>query len=306
MTENQFVGIVALSSTDAKGNQPSWKPNGATSPHVETQQSLNGHRGIYSKVKDDPLFVEQLQAISINEDKLSIEKAEDDLVFETHDIRGKFHVLFTNVRRFLMKTGVTVKDFVAFLKEVPGYGRKSLLNTEVISKLYEAPDLIDVFDTVRDYCSWFNHSLLGLIIDVYCKDDRRIKKEHEEYYSHLQKYCKHRVKKCPLKNGFGHGRKKDRELVMKVDKEWEEIRIEQLEEVVLNISRILKVPRYTLKLCSVANGCVQLTLLVSNHISDAVFPLSIEQATSMMKMGVIDLQCDNYHFSCQVCTQCIL
>ena len=164
-------------------------------------------------VKDDPLFVEQFQGLSINEDKLSIEKAEDDLVFETHDIRGKFHVLFTNVRCFLMSRGVTVKDFVSFIKEVPGYGRKPLLDKEVISKLHEAPDLIDVFETVRVYCSWFNHSLLGLIIDVYCNDDRKIKKEHEEYCSHLQKYCKHRIKKCPLKNGFGHGRKKSKELM---------------------------------------------------------------------------------------------
>ena len=300
-TENHVESTAPSSSSDsvagAEETQQSLTVNGATSEKTTSQKSTNGHRGIYSQVKGDPPLDEGL---SVNRDKLSIETAEDDLVYETHDIRGKFHVLFTIVRNFLMSKGVTVKNFVSFLKEVPGYGRKSLLDKGMISKLYEAPDLIDVFDTVRDYCSWFNHSLLGLIIEVYCEDNREIKKKHEKYHAHIQEYCKHRIKKCPLKNGFGHGGKKDKALIMKVDSEWEEIRIEQLEEVVINVARILKVSRHTLHLCSVEKGCVQVTVMVPNHIPAAVFPLSTEQETAMMKMRVIDLQCESYHFACQV------
>ena len=303
-TENHVESTAPYSSSDrvagAEESQQSLTVNGATSEKTTSQQSTNGHRGIYSKVKGDPPLVEGLK------DKLSIETAEDDLVYATHDIRGEFLVLFTIVRNFLMSKGVTVKNFVSFLKEVPGYGRKSLLDKGMISKLYEVPDLIDVFETVRDYCSWFNHSLLGLIIEVYCEDNREIKKKHEKYRAHIQEYCKHRIKKCPLKNGFGHGGKKDKVLIMKVDSEWEEIRIEQLEEVVINIARILKVSRHTLHLSSVEKGCVQVTFMVPNHIPAAVFPLSTEQETAMMKMGVIDIHCESYHFSCQVCTQCTL
>ena len=89
--------------------------------------------------------------------------------------------------------------------------------------VYEAPDLIDVFDMVRDYCSLFNHFLLGLIFEVQCKDNREIKKEHEEYRAHIQKYYKYQIKKFPLKNGFEFGKKKDKVLIMKVDSECEEI-----------------------------------------------------------------------------------
>ena len=256
---------------------------------------------MYRKVKADPPLAEQLQNLhEVDRDKL---KAEDNLIRETHNIRGEFHVLFTNIRRFLASRGVTVKDFVSFLKEVPGYGRKSLLDNKMILKLSEAPDLIDVFDTVRNHCSWFNHSLLSLIIDVYCKDSKGIKKACKKYRIHLQKYCKHRVKKCPFINGFGRGGEEDKELIVKVDKEWEKIRIEQLEEVVFNIAGILEVSRHTLHLCSVEHGCVQLTLLVPNHISDAVFPLTTEQEAAMKEIDVTDLQCGGYHFSCQVCNK---
>ena len=55
---------------------------------------------------------------------------------------------------------------------------------------------------------------------------------------------------------------------MKVDRKWEEFRIEELEEVIFNLACILKVSRHTLHLCSVGNGCVQLTLLVPNNIPD--------------------------------------
>lgn len=264
---------------------------------------MSGHRDVYSKVKADPPLAEQLQNLEVDKDKL---KAEDNLIRETHHIRSEFHVLFTKIHWFLMNKGVTVKDFVSFLKKVPGYGRKSLLDNNMILKLSEAPDLIDVFDTVSDHCSWFNHSLLGLIIDVYCNDNREVKKACKDYCTHLQRYCKHRVKKCPLLNGFGHGGEEDKELIMKVDKEWEEIRIEQLEEVLFDISGILKISRHTLHLCSVENGCVQLTFLVPNHIPAALFPLSTEQEVAMMKMGVFDLKCGSYHFACQVNTVCVL
>lgn len=224
------------------------------------------------------------------------------MINATRDIEGEFNVLFTKVHSFLERSTVTVDALVLFLEKVPGYGRKSLFDEE-ISDLRKAENLSSVVRIVRNRCSWFNHSFLGDIIEAYCEDNKRIKRAHEDYCLHLQRYCKHRVKMYPhnpLKNGYGYGGKKDKELIMKVDKKWEEIRLEELEELIFNLARILKVPRHSLHLCSVKNGCVQLTLLVPSYIPDAVFPLTTEQKTAMMEMGVIDLQCGIYHLSCQV------
>ena len=259
--------------------------NGAINPHGEntSQESLiagNEHPDVYNRVKAGPPLVEQGQGVDMDE---------DELIVETRNIQAEFNILFTKVRRLLVTQGVTVDDFVVFLEDEPGYGSTSLFEAE-ISDLREATDLASIFRIVRSRCSWFNHSFLSDIVRAYCEDDKKIEKAYRDYRTHLQKYCKHRVRMCPLKNGFGAGGKKDKLMILKVDRNWDDIRIEQIEEVVFNLACILKVPRHTLHLCSVENGCVQLTFLVPNCILDLVFHPTTEQETAARELGVIDLQ----------------
>ena len=263
----------------------------ASSKETLSQQSLvvsNGKKGLYSFVKADALAA-----------TMELQDSEEKLITETYDIQSDFNILFGMVRRNLVSQGVTVKEFVLFLKKVPGYNVKSLFDTEV-SKLREASDLFDVFEIVGDRCSWFNHSFIEQIIRMYCKGNKEIETAHKEYCTHLQRYCKNRVTECPLKNGFGYGGKKDAEMVMKVDRKWDNIRIEQVEEVVFNVARILNVERHVLTLKSVQQGCAQLTLVVPSYLPDAVLPLTAQQEASMVEIGVTDLQCGSYHFSQQV------
>ena len=255
----------------------------------------SGKYGIYSYIKANPL--------ATYTEFRHIEG--EQLLIETRDIRLEFCVLFTRVRRDIASQGVTVTNFLLFLKKLPGYAGKSLFDS-YFSKINEESKLIEVFEVVADHCSWFNHSILERMVGSFCKGNGKIKMVHKEYCTHLQKYCKHRVKKMPHfmhKNGFGSGGNKDAKMVMMVDREWNGIRIEQLEEVVINISQILIVPRYLIKLSSVEHGCVQLTMLVPSYFPDAVFPLTAEQEAAMKEMGVTDLQCGSYHFYFQVRTQ---
>ena len=218
---------------------------------------------------------------------------------ETIKIQREFNVLFTRVRRFLMEKRVTVRDFVFFLRNVPGYPMKVLPESE-ISTPCQSLDLIEVFKTVHKNCSWFNHLLLSQIIDAYCGNDEKLRQSYERFCAHLRMYCKARIKKFPFKIWFGVIRKGCALMVLKVDREWESIQIEQLEEVILNLACILKVRRHTLHLYSIENGCVQLTLTIPSYISEELFPLTTEEEMNLMEMGVTDLQCGSYHFSQQV------
>lgn len=210
-------------------------------------------------------------------------------------------MLFTKVCNCLVSRGVNVGVFVLFLKNVQGYAGKSLFEDE-FSNLDEASVLVDVLKTVRDHCSWFNHSFLEQVIEAYCKGNKKIEKDYKTFCAHLQRYCKHRVRKLPVKNGFGSGGNKDAQMVLKVDRVWDDIRVEQLEEVVFNVARILKVRRCLLMLSSVKHGCAQLTLHVPSYIPDEVFPLTADQEAAMSEIGVIDLQCGSYNFPQQVST----
>jgi len=91
--------------------------NGIANGETSSQQSLaacnksNGSNGIYSMVKADPLATsKEFQDID-----------EEELIIETHDVRCEFNILLTKVHRFLMTQGVSVRDFVLFLKKMPGY-----------------------------------------------------------------------------------------------------------------------------------------------------------------------------------------
>jgi len=87
-----------------------------------TAQSDTSEENIYDKFKSDPPLAKRFKGIEVDE---------DELVIETCNIRSKFNILFTKVRRFLMDKGVTVRDFVLLLKNMPGYPTKSLPDTEI-------------------------------------------------------------------------------------------------------------------------------------------------------------------------------
>ena len=230
--ENQFVNTMSSpNGNDIANTEPRVTGIDAASPHHETtsQQNLaarNTHRSIYSEVVANSPLVKYSQGL------------EDELIEQTHKIQDEFNSLFTKVHLFLDSKKVTVQALVLFLENVPGYGRNSLFQME-ISDLHKASNLGDVFQIARTRCSWFNHSLVRSLIKTFCSDNKEIKRVYKNYLAHLQKYCKHRVKKFPSNNRFGFGGKQDEKMIMKVDRKWEEIRIEELEEVLFNLAHIL-------------------------------------------------------------------
>ena len=218
------------------------------------------------------------------------------MIIETYDIQSEFTDLFTQIRLFLKRENINVKCFVSFLKTVEGYASRSLFHA-VFPQLDQASDFIDVFAIVGEYCSWFNHSVVSRIIKIYCADSIKIQSAYQDFRSNLERYCRNRCKRCPFKNGYGCERKADKaRMVVKVDRKWKDIRLDQVEEILFNLARILGVPRSTLYLYTVDKGCVQLTVLTPSYIPDTLFPLTTEQEVAMVKMGLTFLHCENYLF----------
>ena len=151
-----------------------------------------------------------------------------------------------------------------FLTTLPAYtAGNDVLFAEEIPALRAKKTLGEVFWVIGDYCSWFNHSLLGSIIKAFCPDDESIRQSHKEFCDKFRKYCRHRACKCYLKSGSGLRKKEKREhITLKVDKEWNTVTLEQLKTVKFNVARILKVKDNAIYLLSAEHGCVQLTFLL--------------------------------------------
>ena len=199
------------------------------------------------------------------------------LLDQTYDIKLKFNELITIVQNTLIGKGVEVKDMVSYLEGIPAFNssRRSFFEGE-IADLRTKPDLIEVFQTIKLYCSWFNHSLIGSIIRVYCKNDDDVAKAQRDFRGQLKKYCMLRVCECKPSSNWLNGRRKQssKHITMKVDQRWDSITVGQLQEVTSNVAKILELDKHTLYLQRIEEGCVQVTFLVPKFVAEDRFLIS--------------------------------
>ena len=232
----------------------------------------------------------------------TVELKESDLEVETYMVEGDFNVFFTKVRRALEQKGLSVADFLQFLEGIRAFApvvtssNKPLL-AALLPRLRKMKSFGSVFQSLMDYCSWFNYLLIDKIIEAYCEEDESVARAQEKFNQRFHTYCKHRVSKCRKQNGFGFRRKKDYKKVMvKVDRRWDAIRVQQLAFLRRCIARVLCLNEHTLYLCTVEKGCVQLLFLVPAFVAEAIFPPTVQQELALTRSGILQLTCGDYHF----------
>ena len=212
---------------------------------------------------------------------------------ETRKIMQDFGVLLTKVHHQLENANVQVKRFVFFLKRqaVAFPDRKHSLFQDELCSLERMSDLTDVFDTVVHYCSWYNHHLLSRIIEAFSLDGEA----YTKYCRDFREYCRHRICKLNIRrNGLGSGDGHKEPIMIKIDKHWNTVRMEELEDVNCICAKILKVERPTLHLRSFEDGCVELHYLVPKFVADVIFPLTLLQEAALAEAEVIWL-CTKYY-----------
>ena len=214
---------------------------------------------------------------------------------ETVHIRQEFGVLLTKVLQQLKKNNLQVIDFVFFLEDqVQAFSdqRSSLFHDE-LDRLRGMTDLTDVFRCVRHYCSWYNHHLLKLIIRAF-----KLNEDYTKYCKEFREYCSHRICKLNIRrNGLGSEDGHKEPIMIKIDKHWSTVRMEELEDVTCICAEILKVERPTLHLRSLEDGCVELHYVVPNFVADVIFPLTLVQEAALAESKVICLCTKYYTFS---------
>lgn len=156
-----------------------------------------------------------------------------------------------------------------------------------------AKDIDDVFDILADYISFFSFHITEHIVDrLGTPKDKQLL---AEYKQELEEYCKRNIFECPCYSVPNPG---VAQLVMKVE-DFEKNNLKHLTELISRISKVLTVSQYTLQLCSVEKGCVQLNCQVPHFVREVVFPLSTEQTEELKKNKIILLQCGRWKY--EVC-----
>ena len=203
---------------------------------------------------------------------------------------------------------LSLNRIVLWLKQLEAYKplKKALpinLNDRM-GEVHKAEDMVQLFDILSDYWSWYNHHLLeNLILQFGSPEDKRRLREYSKgFISFLEK---RRLPKSQDKFSFGTGRGKGRKpLLIKVDENWDTVCLRQIRELHHNIAEILKVPPHVLYLASVSKGCICLHFVVPESMDEQTFPLCESQKKALQEASVFRLECGEYVWEVRT-TECI-
>ena len=171
---------------------------------------------------------------------------------------------------------------------------RSLLD-EHREEINRAKTISKIFNILCPYWNYLNYELLEYIIKLYgTKDDAE---RLTSYCEKLHKFCERRIFEAPMpESGTGTGDSKQKKFVVKLNVR-EGIKCKELRRIKGRIAKILHVNVAALIIVSVDSGCVQLTFLIPKFITQEIFPLSHEQASTLSRdASVIRLECGDYVF----------
>lgn len=226
---------------------------------------------------------------------LPLEEEEDyeDYEHETKNIQKSFgRFVMDTCNSFKKLEGVNAQNLALFIR-----GSFPIMKPRT-DELTKAESLEQIFYTVVDQaCSWFDYEIIKDMINYYghSNDKSRLEKYEEEF----KKYARERLPKGKKHIEVGNGARKGcKQLVIKIDKEWEDINFSDLDKLCGSFASILHVRRRDLYLADIREGCIMMTLMIPEEIAIMVFPtkrcLTLSQIQSFKDRGVISLKCGKF------------
>ena len=99
----------------------------------------------------------------------------------------------------------------------------------------------------------------------------------------MNAFCQRNVYEIPAK-AFSVARQEAKEFALKCTADT--LTLCDVQELKDRVSEIFGLNYYTLQLCSIREGCVELHFLISAAIADHIFPVSSTQHSALSKIGV--------------------
>ena len=154
--------------------------------------------------------------------------------------------------------------------------------------------------------SFLQFSIVEHVVTKLCSQSKVIQDQLQQYKEHFSQYILNRVcETCVFQEGrfevFTGSESKDEDkvdLIIITDDKWDRysrlVNVFDLEEVV---TKRLKIKRFNLQLKSIKPQCLRLCYAISIHIASSVFPLTVEEWKALTSLGIIEMQCQEYHYT---------
>ena len=215
-------------------------------------------------------------------------------------INSEYSTLNRSIRKSLRDHQITPQQLSEVLMELNAFSLRKHDNSkpllaECLDEIEKAESVDNVFKILRPYGSFFDCYVIKHIVQSQlCTDDDR--ENLKQYLEKLSDYCKRSIYECPH-FATPDQDPKFRMLVMKVDDDISKsFTIKALDAFRDELATTLNLEAHTLHLCSVEEGCLQLTFQVPIFVKDELFPLSHEQKQTLERLHIQKIECDGIQF----------
>ena len=216
----------------------------------------------------------------------------------------EFSSLHRDTRRYLEGIHCSVHELLTCVMDV----ENDMLASHMPSyaELKTATSVSEIFGELISYglISFLQFSIVEQVVKELCCDSTAIQYQFQQYKEHFSQYILSRVcSTCVFQEGrfevFTTTESKHKvDLLIITDDKWDRysrlVDVLDLEEVV---AKHLKIKRFNIQLKSIKPQCLRLCYAISIHVASSVFPLTVEEWKALTSLGIIEMQCQEYHYT---------
>ena len=218
------------------------------------------------------------------------EELQELLKESTTRIMKEFYFLVSMFFMSLKQRVISVQDMKTHLMVLNAYSGSSSkwqqsLFQDQLEELKGASTMNAIFDVLQGFCSFINYDLIEYLIDLV--GTREDKERLKVYKDRFAEYAKRRIYECPSELATSVVGQCD--VYVKVESRFENFSLHELCAFRKNISDLLELSRYAIRLCCIEKGCIKLTFQIPNFVQDRIFPLRSQQKRELTKLGIRQL-----------------
>jgi hypothetical protein len=214
----------------------------------------------------------------------------EDYEERTKEIRKSFGTFVCDTSRHFKTSNVDIKELTLYVQSIDPVMKPRM---EELSKVTHFADFFRI--VIDQACSWFDYETIKALILRFCDSAKSCLNQYEACF---KKYAEQRLPKGMKHIEVGGGaRRGGRQLVIKIDREWEEVTFSDLDNLRQTFAFILGpgVRRSDLYLADIREGCIMMTFMITKERAGRLFPsrtcLNPSQVQSLKDKGVLSVKC---------------
>ena len=216
--------------------------------------------------------------------------------------------------RMWMNSNVSIDEYRNILSNIPGTIKNDVPMLKDRWNEIKVADHLECSVILSNYYTWFNCSVLKQVVQnaktLTSKDPTKILSILQSYTEEVHNYCKRNIFECPPHSSMSPT-KGTTYFILKLEGhqvlDEKAFTAEEIGLVNAMLMKNLNIPKYVLKLCTVAKGCMELVYSVPLCIYSVLFPLNEEQWKHLITHGVTEIITKDYRYkkehvsTCSIC-----